>query len=60
MNHLLAILYLPFIVTIIIPAITLSASKSIAIGWGWRAPLNLLPLIVGVYASALVVKTIAL
>ena len=64
MNHLLSILALPFTVTIIIPAIILSASKSIAIGWGLSAPMNLLPLIVGAgviaLGLALMVMTISL
>jgi hypothetical protein len=62
MNHFLSILILPFTVTIIIPAISLSASKSIAIGWGLSAPLNFLPPIVGagviVLGLAPMVKTI--
>jgi len=60
MNHLLPILTLPFTVTIIVPAIILSASKSIAIGWGLGAPLNFLPPIVGACVIALVVKMFAL
>jgi len=48
MNYLLPILILPFTVTII-----LSASKSIAIGWGLGAPLNFLPPIVGAGVIAL-------
>jgi len=57
---MIPILILPFTVTIIIPAIILSASKSIAIGWGLGTPLNLLPPIVGACVIALVVKTLAL
>ena len=64
MNHFFSILTLPFTVTIIIPVIILSASKSIAIGWRVSAPLNFLPLIVGasviMFGLAPVVKTISL
>ncbi len=64
MNHLFSILYLPVTVTIIIPAVILSASNRIAVGWGLGAPLNLLPPIVGAgviaFGLALMVMTIAL
>jgi hypothetical protein len=62
MNHLLPILTLPFTVTIIIPVIILSASKTIAIGWGLSAPPNFLLSIIGagviVLGLALMVKTV--
>ena len=60
---MIPILILPFTVTIIVPAIILSASKSIAIGWGLAAPLNFLLSIIGagviVLGLALIAETIA-
>jgi len=59
LKHAIPILALPLTVTIIVPAIILSASKSIAIGWGWSAPLNFLPPIFGASGIALGLALIA-
>lgn len=47
LRHLLAILLLPGVVTILVPAL-LVRSNGAKPGWGWTWPLNLLPVLAGV------------
>jgi protein-S-isoprenylcysteine O-methyltransferase Ste14 len=64
MNHLHAILALPFNVLIVIPAIILYITKSLNIGWSLAMPLNFAPPIIGLgfigAGLAMMYKTISL
>ncbi len=64
LKHVRAILLLPFNVTLVIPGIIVSATRSIEIGWGLSLPLSLVPIFLGVLliciGLALMYKTISL
>ncbi|MBI5651248.1 MAG: isoprenylcysteine carboxylmethyltransferase family protein [Chloroflexi bacterium] len=64
MNHLRAILALPFTVLVIIPTILLSATGTINIGWSLAMPLSFAPPIIGLFfigaGLTMMYKTIAL
>jgi len=46
-KHVRAITLLPFMVNVVIPTLILYFSKSLNIGWGLSAPLNILPILIG-------------
>lgn len=52
-RHLVAILLLPFTVTIVIPVVIVSSSGITSGGWSLPSPLNLVPTIAGVLVIAL-------
>mgnify|MGYP000294715986 CR=1 FL=1 len=63
-RHILAILLLPGMVTVVIPALILFTSGVINIGWSWSPPLSFIPPIIGLIFIGLglffMVQTIAL
>jgi protein-S-isoprenylcysteine O-methyltransferase Ste14 len=64
LRHILSILLLPGMVTVVVPALILSSTGSINIGWSWSSPLNFAPSIIGLIFIGLglflMVQTIAL
>ena len=64
LRHIRAVVLLPFNVTIVIPSITLYATRSINIGWRLSAPHYLVPTLLGIFligiGLTLMYKTISL
>lgn len=64
MKHVRAVLLLPFMVTVVIPALLIRFTSAANIGWGLAVPLSALPMLVGVLLIAaglwLVMQTVRL
>jgi len=64
LRHIAAILLLPGVVAVVVPAVILRATRPLAMGWSWSAPFSLIPITLGVLLMAgglwLMVQTIAL
>lgn len=52
LSHLQAILALPFLAIVVVPLLVLNATRSLNPGWSLAFPLLLIPLVAGVFLSA--------